>query len=274
MNDYCDKYPENYFVISTRPYGDGDFTEFERFTVLSTCGMNKSQAMDMISKLDYECSVKKRFTDALDKELYENHESFASNPLLLTIMFLTYDDCAQIPEKLHLFYDQAFATLLSQHDARKEGYIRELKSKLPRDFFKTVFSHFCCLTYYHSKLEFSHDELVSTLKTVKAKMTSSEIAFEPEKFILDLTDAVCMLSKEGHKYRFVHRSFQEYFTAVFLKEQFDEDMRKLSMQIIKKDSGKATCDSTFTMLHDMTPNKFKKKTFCCLYLMTLSKIAI
>ena len=67
------------------------------------------------------------------------HESFASNPLLLNIMLLTYDNYADIPEKLHLFYSNAFETLYIKHDATKGGYKREFKTKLSSDDFKRVF---------------------------------------------------------------------------------------------------------------------------------------
>jgi len=66
-----------------------------------------------------------------------------------------------------------------------------------------------------------------------------------------------MLCKEGHSYRFTHRSFQEYFTAWFLKEQLDEDMEKRSLQITKEDPGRAHSDSMFSMLYAMAGDRFE-----------------
>lgn len=178
--------------------------------------------MDLIGKLEFDKDIKERFINALDENLYERHKSFASNPLLLNIMLLTYDNYAEIPEKLHLFYANAFETLYSKHDATKAGYRRELKSELSYDSFKKIFSYFCFITYAQAKTEFSYDELVAFLK----KVSINKLTFNIECYIFDLVNSLCVLYKEGLHYKFAHRSFQEYFTALFLKELPDKLMKK------------------------------------------------
>lgn len=125
LESFCDKYSNNYFVISSRPYSS--FVEFQRFTVLTLLPLDKQKALELVRKVDYDADIKERFLFALEDHLYEEHESFASNPLLLSIMLLTFDNYADIPEKLHLFYANAFETLYSKHDATKAGYRRELR---------------------------------------------------------------------------------------------------------------------------------------------------
>lgn len=191
---------------------------------------------------------------ALDENLYDKHTSFASNPLLLNIMLLTYDNYAEIPEKLHLFYANAFETLYSKHDATKGGYKRELKSKLSFDAFKKVFSYFCFITYYQGKIEFTYDELYSILTKVKV----SNVDFEPINVIYDLTNSICVLYKDGANYKFTHRSFQEYFTAIFLKELSDSNMNQMGIELIKKDVYRATHDNTFDMLYDMCEERVEQ----------------
>ena len=154
LNKYCDKYPQNSFVVSARPYGEGSFLEFNRFKILTTCGLEWEQTIELIHRLEYDVPAKRRFMNALAKGLYSKYKSFASNPLLLTMMFLTYDANAEIPEKKYLFYERVFETLFFKHDATKECYKRELKSKLQYDLFQTVFSCFCCQTYYSNKYKF------------------------------------------------------------------------------------------------------------------------
>ena len=192
LDVFCDKYPQNYYIISSRPYSE--FIEFQRFTVLSTNPLSKIQAMDLIGKLEF-------------------------------IMLLTYDNYAEIPEKLHLFYANAFETLYSKHDATKAGYRRELKSELSYDSFKKIFSYFCFITYAQAKTEFSYDELVAFLK----KVSINKLTFNIECYIFDLVNSLCVLYKEGLHYKFAHRSFQEYFTALFLKELPDKLMKKMAI---------------------------------------------
>lgn len=46
-------------------------------------------------------------------------------------------------------------------------------------------------------------------------------------FLLDLTDNLCIMYKEGDKYYFIHRSFQEYFCAVFFSNQMDDQLERI-----------------------------------------------
>ena len=250
LDAFCDRYAINHFILTSRPCSD--FIELQRFTVLQTCPLSKKQAVSLIKKAEFDKEVKDRFAKELEEKLYEEHDSFASNPLLLNIMLLTYDNYAEIPEKLHLFYAQAFETLYSKHDATKVGYRRELRCKLPYDEFKKAFAYFCYITYRQGELEFTRDELLDALKKITV------VQFDPELFIYDLVNAVCVLYKDGFSYRFSHRSFQEYFTAVFLKELSDENMKKIGIQMVEKDPVQSWADEVFLMLNDMAEEKFER----------------
>lgn len=252
LETFCDKYDKNYYILSSRPYSE--FIEFQRFSVLSTCILEKEQAVSLIKKIDFDNALKARFIRDLNDKLYDKHISFASNPLLLNIMLLTYDNYAEIPEKLHLFYSNAFETLYSRHDATKAGFRREIKSKLSYDLFKKVFSYFCFISYAAGKIEFSRDDLVAILK----KITDNGIKFDVQNYIYDLINSVCVLYKDGLNYKFSHRSFQEYFSALFLKELSDDKMREFSKQLIYKGGFRIAQDSVFDMLYDMTEDRFEQ----------------
>ena len=252
LDSFCDRYAENHFIISSRPYSE--FVEFQRFSVLTLKSFNKSQAMELVKKVDFDHEIKQRFLTALDQNLYAKHTSFASNPLLLSIMLLTFDNFAEIPEKLHLFYANAFETLYSKHDATKAGYRRELRCCLSFDSFKKVFSYFCFLTYYQGKTELTYDEVCAVLK----KISPNVPPFKSDDFLFDSINAVCVLYREGLNYKFTHRSFQEYFTAVFLKELSDQNMKKIGTDLAKKDSFRLSNDSVFPMLFDMAEQRFEQ----------------
>lgn len=252
LDGFCDRYSENYFIISSRPYSE--FVEFQRFSVLTLANLNKEQALELVKKVDFDPEIKQHFLVALDGRLYEKHTSFASNPLLLSIMLLTFDNFAEIPEKLHLFYANAFETLYSKHDATKAGYRRELRCTLSFDSFKRAFSYFCFLTYYQGKFELTYDEVNVTLK----KISSHLPPFESDAFLYDLINSVCVLYREGLNYKFTHRSFQEFFTAIFLKELSDQNMKTLGTELAKKDLFRLANDSVFPMLRDMTEQRFEQ----------------
>lgn len=252
LDSFCDRYSDNHFIISSRPYSE--FVEFQRFSVLTLCSLSKDQALSLVQKIEFDQEIKQRFLTALDESLYERHTSFASNPLLLNIMLLTFDNYAEIPEKLHLFYANAFETLYSKHDATKSGYRRELRCSLSYDSFKKVFAYFCFITYYQGKIELTHDDILTVLKKVR----SSTVSFDPADYIFDLVNSICVLYRDGVNYKFTHRSFQEYFTAIFLKELSDQNMQKMGIELVKKDYFKASHDSVFSMLRDMSEQRFEQ----------------
>lgn len=249
---FCDRYPDNYYVISSRPFDE--FISMQRFTVLEAMPFTKKQSIALVNRMPYEVDTKKRFVNQLNEGLYKKHKSFASNPLLLCIMLLTFENYAEIPNKLHLFYANAFETLFEKHDATKSGYRREFRSKLPFDSFKKVFSMFCFMTYAKGIISFTRDELYRYVGEI-SKRTSS---FNVKDFIFDLLNSLCVMHIEGTEYCFTHRSFQEYFTAFFLQDQPDTIFKKLGLELIERDVFRAAEDNVFPMLHDMAETRFER----------------
>ena len=91
LNDFCDKYPENH-------YSESEFIEFQRFTVIKAVPFNKEQAISLITKIEYpDEELKNKFIRDLESGLYDRHESFASNPLLLNIMLAIHSPKAKVP---------------------------------------------------------------------------------------------------------------------------------------------------------------------------------
>ena len=253
LNDFCDKYPENHYILSSRPYSESEFIEFQRFTVLKAVPFNKEQAISLITKIKYpDEELKNKFIRDLESGLYDRHESFASNPLLLNIMLSTYNDYAEIPQKLHLFYYQAFDTMLSKHDATK-SYRRKMLSDLSSDTFKECFAIFCFLTYQKAKTEFTFPEIDEIFKKFPPRIKN---VLNIGDFIDDLGNALCVLYREGNRYKFTHRSFQEYFVAYFLNIQTDSKMRDYSFLLIESGKFSTSADSVFPMLEDMSTQRF------------------
>ena len=253
LNDFCDKYPENHYILSSRPYSESEFIEFQRFTVLKAVPFTKEQAISLITKIEYpDEELKNKFIRDLESGLYDRHESFASNPLLLNIMLSTYNDYAEIPQKLHLFYYQAFDTMLSKHDATK-SYRRKMLSDLSSDTFKECFAIFCFLTYQKAKTEFTFPEIEDIFKKFPPRIKN---VLNIGNFIHDLENCLCVLYKEGNRYKFSHRSFQEYFVAYFLNIQTDSKMRDYSFRLIESEKFSIRADSVFFMLEDMSTQRF------------------
>lgn len=216
------KYQNILMLLSSRP--DGRFYSWEEFYVYKVLPLDKDKSKALISKLNYDRQVKRKFLDVLDKSLYDKHESFASNPLLLTMMLLTYEQIAEIPNKIHLFYEQAFLTLFNKHDSLKSLYKRKSFSNLPLDDFKKLLSAFSIVSYADRKYYFSEDDIKKYLGNA---LRVSGIKIDRSHFLNDLLDTVCIMQRDGNGYTFTHRSFQEYFTSIFIVNYASDNKFKI-----------------------------------------------
>ena len=252
-----EKYGENKFFISSRP--SEEFIGWNDFCEVETLKLNKQQALNLVKKLEFDEVVKDTFYKELDRTLYDKYESFASNPLLLNIMLLTFQKHASIPERLNDFYDEAFVTLFNVHDATKDSYVRDIRSGLGCEDFKLVFSYICFKSYFNGEFQFSESRIRFYIQQAKEKF--DRFNFTVENFQEDLTQSVCMLVKEGGTYRFSHRSFQEYFAAWYTCKLVDDVQAKLLLNWIQE-SDSVFSDSYFTMLFDLQSEKVNKIILC------------
>src|SRR5207237_9725738 len=109
---------------------------------------NKKAVLALIGKLPYKRDVRAHFMQEVNLNLYDQHQSFMSNPLLITIMLLTYGDLGKVPAKMNLFYEQAYETLFYRHDTWKEaGFQRKHYCSLPVNEFRDCLSALCILSY-------------------------------------------------------------------------------------------------------------------------------
>lgn len=253
IRELSSKYPNNFYIMSSRP--SAEFIGWNDFTEMSALNLTKNQALSLIKKIDFDPQIKDVFYKELDETLYDKYQSFASNPLLLTIMLLTFSDNAYIPDKLNDFYEQAFSTLFNMHDATKEAYVRDIRSGLGCEDFKTVFSYICFKSYFSHEYEFSESKIRGYIE--KAKQKFNNLQFSIDDYLEDLTLSVCMLVKEGLTYRFSHRSFQEYFAALHTCRETDDVQQKLLSGWIKESSNSIT-DMYFSMLHNLQSEKVNK----------------
>lgn len=248
------KYPENHYILSSRPLEE--FMGWNQFEELHAMPLSKEQALSLINKIEYDQIIKDKFYKELDEYLYEKYETFASNPLLLTIMLLTFESRASIPDKLNDFFEQAFTTLFHTHDATKGGYKRDIRSKLGYEDFKAVFSYFCFKSFFNSDYKFSENKELEYIGAAKQKRII-DTYFNSMDYLKDLTNSVCMLIHEGLEFRFSHRSFQEYFAALYTV-QLSDSQQKRFLKLWLQDNSYRSTSNYLDMLYELQPLRFVK----------------
>lgn len=259
LEGFIKSYPGNTVIITSRPVLS--FVAYSKFSVFNIQELTKKQSLELIEKLEFwDTNAKKRFMDDLDKHLYSSHYQFASNPLLLTIMLMTYTTFGEVPAKMHVFYSKAYETMARLHDASKGSFKRKLHTALTPEEFAKYFAEFCARTYTDEILEFTEQSFSAYMAKVLKDSYAEHAGVQPRDFLLDLTDNLCIMYREGEKYYFIHRSFQEYFAAVYFASGYDNRLKKVG-DFFEKAQHRSYTDRTFDMLYDMIPTKVERFIF-------------
>lgn len=252
---FCKRFPNNNYILTSRP--NTDFSEFQRFAVFQISELTIEQSISLIKKLNYsESKVADEFIKELNDNLYNTHKSFASNPLLLTLMLINFAHYRKIPEKIHIFYQEAFDTLYRLHDSRKPGmYSREFNTlnDLPKDVFMNTILEISIISYLKSQTSFKEDELIHMIN-------EKQFEFDSKDYIDDLI-SICIFYREGNRISFVHKTFQEYFSAKYLEQlpdikRYSQVGEYLINEFIKGNIGGT--DILIPILYALSPDKFEK----------------
>jgi hypothetical protein len=93
------------------------------------------------------------------------------------------------------------------------------------------------------------------VRCVQSTMQFNCLSAKAEDFLDDLCSSISILIREGEQYNYIHRSFQEYFVAVFLATREVENFQ----DIIKKFITERSNDTVVPLLQDINPDKFENK---------------
>lgn len=245
-------YGDNLFIVSSRP--DDTFQSWTEFYVAEMLGFSKSQVLSLIKKVKYDKKVKAALIKLIkERGLYETHSSYLSNPLLCNIMILTFDQGAEIPTKMHLFFSQTYDVLFYRHDATKgTAFRRKFLTSLSIDDYRKALSAFSAFSY----IDYGPSLKKSNAVAVAGKALSFyRFDQKPDDFLGDLCSSISLLIKEGDIYSYVHRSFQEYFFALFLSTNEIDGWDSIIERIIIEKPN----DSVLQLLSDIDRDRFERE---------------
>lgn len=193
LNSLTEIYPHNYFVTSSRPSEQAKC--LTKFKLLKLHGFSPERATKMIKKLpNIKEEIKEEFCYKLNNGEFKKNSQIASNPLLLTLMFMVFIIKGKLPTKTYKFYEDAFSVLFYEHDEVKGFKNRKYYTGMKRIQFSKVLSEFCFISMGEQHYSFSEFEFDSILS-----QTSYKDKVSTDDFLLDLTDNLNLLYLEGEK---------------------------------------------------------------------------
>ena len=221
IREFARKYTKCPIIVSSRP-NDG-FIAWSEFSEAHLMPFSKDQSLEFIDKTNFNSTRKGKFMERLADNLYEKNKDFLSNPLLASMMLLTYDEYGDIPHKRHVFYDKCFQVLLREHDISKESYLREFHTGLDYQEIENLFMYFCTYSYLESAFKFNTE----TIKRYAGEAIESvSVEANVSKLVRDFVESLSIIQKDGDYFEFSHRSFQEYFYAKFVVKDREYSLKE------------------------------------------------
>lgn len=214
LTQFVDQYNKNRFLLSSRPFANVDLLPM--FHNMTICPFEKEDIIEFTRK-QVEAEIANKIIESIEDAESNNLDHYLKNPLLLSLYILCFKSYPQVPTERSTFYRRVIDVLMTEHDSlSKLGYSRERRTKLSDSEYFAVLSRFCFVSYFEDRFSFDKEYISMLLQKMTNKNIIHKIDFND--FIYDLEVNLALWVDDDGEISFLHRSIQEYFTALFLKE--------------------------------------------------------
>ena len=215
LHSFIEKANNNYFLITSRAEDSlASFGDFQKFRIRN---LNKDEAYSLINRYDkYSYKpIGEELIEQLEQNKSESLKEYLTNPLLVSLLYKSFDFKKDVPVKKTQFYRQVYDALFETHDLSKEGYLKRDKySKLHTDDFERVLRCIGYFTAVENIVEYDKNFIINIID--KSRKHLPDLNFKSSDFLKDLLNTVPLFKKEGQNYRWSHKSLQDYFAAKFI----------------------------------------------------------
>lgn len=201
-------YDRNPIIISGR-YMEAitGLTDFENLNIRE---LDSDKSLKIIQAISTDQSLIGGFLNYIKKIEHEKLEGFSKNPLLLIVMFFTFQMNGEISLRRHEFFEDAMSTLFYRHDARKDGFERKMYTGLERGEMIRFCAAFAARTYARSRPPWSLSELTEIIN--KASKLAG-IDARGDLLRKDLVTSLGLIVENNGQAHYSHRLFEEYLCA-------------------------------------------------------------
>jgi predicted NACHT family NTPase len=218
IRDFSQQFPQNQFVITCR-LAAREYT-FERFTEVEIADFDDKQIADFSDKWfrSKNDPIKaERFVQKLEED--EPIRELATNPLLLTLLCLVFEDSGSFPTNRAELYQTGVDVLLKKWDVKRNIEREQVYKRLSLKRKEDLLSQIARTTFEAGNYFFKQREVERYITQYIQNLPDAST--DPEA--LELDSAAVLKSIEAHHglfverargiYSFSHLTFHEYFTA-------------------------------------------------------------
>jgi predicted NACHT family NTPase len=245
IREFSDQYHTNRFVITCR-IAAREYT-FEKFTEVEVADFNNKQIKTFTEKWFQlkDLDLAKRFMQQLQSN--PPIEELATNPLLLTLLCLEFEDSGDFPSDRAELYKRGIATLLIKWDAKRgiersdacgAAYAQQVYKKLSVQRKQDLLSQIGLTTFERKDYFFRQRDVEQYIADYIRNLPDAQT--DPEALQLD-SEAVLKSIEAQHGllverargiYSFSHLTFQEYFTARKIVTSSDPQALEKALQCL------------------------------------------
>lgn len=229
LQDFINKAHKNKYFISSRPDESlsSFYNEFYQFKIKP---LSKEEAYTLLTKFDNNGAISKDLITQLEKDdKFKRLHEFLSNPLMVSLLYFNYKRIPILPGDKCRFYNNVYENLYEEHDLRKGGKFNHAKySGLDLvDFERILYYIGFYSTFKLQKTIYTKDELLSLIDDASVHYNNSlkplHSDFKSIDYLNDLLKTVPLFTKIDIYYSWIHNSFQEYFSAHFIKNSSSKE---------------------------------------------------
>lgn len=252
IRNFTDKYNKNQFIISCRIAAYNYY--FERFTDVEIADFNDRQIAAFILNWFRDDTRKGKLCWRKISQT-KTIKELATNPLLLTLICISFDETMDFPANRAELYKEALDALLKKWDASRSIKRGEIYKHLSTRRKESMFSRIAATTFENDQYFLSTRLLEKQIAAYIENLPEAQ----QETLILD-SEAILKEIEAQHGifverakgiYSFSHLTFQEYFTARYIVDNASSGtMQRLVNQHLTDDKWREVFLLTAGMLDE------------------------
>jgi predicted NACHT family NTPase len=213
IHRFMNKYHKCQIVVTSRIAGYHD--ELSGFTKLELMEFDDTQIEKFIQYWFGESDPAKATSMQAAIKANEQLKALARNPLMIAIIAIIYEEDRELPQRRADLYNRCVEVLLSKWDVQKR-----LRNKYPiekKEFILRKLAFYC---HHNNKRVMTEKEVMQEMLLYLPQIALKKEDAKP--FLGEMWQRSPLLRQISiNSYAFLNLSFQEYFTALELKEQED-----------------------------------------------------